>query len=586
MSKKSYAALFFLFVFGGFFCSAEKNAFVSREIDLAEESPSQVSVLGGNVLCQPVRTSYGYVAAGDSKQIYGFSPDGKLLWQRSFIGRLKKFISAAWSDMVLAVTEDSRLGLMNSSGLVLWSAECGFSVEEPPLCGADGRIFVRGKNDLACYGIKGVRRWRISTEDQDVSLPAAIFNDSSILIFLSRTENGKSVAKRFDIFGEEKEEIVFSGKVSALSECTQGILLAFTDGSLGLCASSAGGAYSKWTSNSELTGISAITGLSADPSSSQAAVITKSRIHYFDTSNGREKSSFPVKSEFSSVTQFFHTAQGLVLSDGKRAGCFQKDGSVSWSIKFNPQKKWNFFYATDSGDAVFCLSNWALEIYQTRLNLSSAKKSFREKEMTYYGYAKPEKRSSAFSGRAIYEDLEYEMKEKFASGDFGGNEENYMTILCGELNEFFSDQMTGGTRTGFSEKSYFRTDPEYCLRLLELEGCAGIVLNKNQLASLIKRTDDRSLLVPLVHTAGEVAFDPEGTLLGALETVVKKSGKNDKKLLQEIADATYSICRFMGRPLFFRRGHEILNYMLYPQFDRETKDYALKTLDKVIEAEF
>lgn len=582
-SEKSYILILILNTIAAISAFSQKNAFVSREIDLAQEKLAQISVLGGNVLCQPVRTSYGYIAAGDAKQIYGFSPEGKLLWQRSFFGRLKPFITAGPADMVYAVTDDSRIGMMNSSGLILWKKKASFTIEDAPLCGAEGRVFVRGKNNISCYGLKGIRRWTISTELQDISIPLVPLNDGSLLVFLSRTDGGKSVAKRIDVFGTEKEEITFTGTVSQAAQCAEGAVLSFSDGSIGLCAANEKGAYSRWTCSSSAPGGAAR--LLCDPVSGLMAAIGKDRVSYIDVKTGKEISSFPVKTGAADSLYMAHTAQGLVLASKTDAACYQKDGTAAWSARFNPQKRWKFVYASDSGHLVFCMSDWILEVYQMKLNFSSIKNAFREQEVKSLPYSESAVKSSVFSGNNITEQLASQMKAGFESGGFGEYEEAWMSLLKGELDQMYSD-WTQGESAYQREIPWFKANIPYCRLLLELESLSGVSFGRSRLATLIRRTEDPSLLIPLIQAAAEISFDPDGTFLSSIEYVLKtKAGKNDKVLLERIADATYEICRFMGRPAFFRKGHEILNYMLYPQFDKETKEYALLMLNRVIEAE-
>ena len=93
-----------------------QRTFVDKEIDFAETMPTDINVIGGMITCQPVRTSYGYIATGDGKQIYGFTQEGKMLWQRAAKFRLKKFLSVFSEDLICVVSTDSRVSLLNSSG--------------------------------------------------------------------------------------------------------------------------------------------------------------------------------------------------------------------------------------------------------------------------------------------------------------------------------------------------------------------------------------------------------------------------------------------------------------------------------------
>ena len=88
--KRLLAVFFTAIILLPLFC---QSVFVEQEIDFAKVMPADINVIGGEITCQPVRTSYGYIATGDGKQLYGFTQEGKLLWQRSAKFRLKKFLS-------------------------------------------------------------------------------------------------------------------------------------------------------------------------------------------------------------------------------------------------------------------------------------------------------------------------------------------------------------------------------------------------------------------------------------------------------------------------------------------------------------
>ncbi|MGN0728226.1 hypothetical protein [Treponema sp.] len=573
LSKKIYIITLFLVQIH---FSFSQNSFTSQETDFSGENPAFVSVLGGNVLCQPVRTSYGYIAAGDGKQVLGFSRLGKLLWQRHAPGRLKPFITEGPADLIYGATTDSRLFMMNSSGLVLWTAQPEFNIEEAPLCGKDGRVFIRGKNMLSCYGLKGVQRWKMQTEIQDCSIPLSALNDGSLLVFLEKSENGKSVALRITPFGEKKEEIVFAGKVTQVFQCAQGVVLAFTDGSAGLCSAEKSGAVSKWIFQPQLHKVPRIAAFNR-----KIALIYPGYIYLLDEKTGSTSAEFP--SDIQEIIYAEQTAQGLAVCSLQGGACYGEDGSIIWKTKFGREKKWNFVFAADSGYIIFCMQNWALEAFQARLNLSGKKRNvFEEKKAAPYTYENPGLKSDDFLGQAISGNLAAQMQEAFSTGEFGGHEEKWNSLLKSELDCLRADW----TKTPASRREipYFRRNIAYCQTLIDLESESGIYFGA--LPQLIKNADDPFLLIRLVHSAGKTAFDPEGNMLSALEIVIKtKATRNDKQLLREIADSTYEICRFMGRPSFFKKGKEILKYMMYPQFDKETREYAVKTLDKIIESE-
>src|SRR5574344_2619656 len=119
---------------------AQTNA---SSYDLKRIDPNWIAVLGGNVLCEPVRTSYGFAVVGEGKMVSAFTPSGTVLWQRSFAKAIKPYLTVGLSDMLYVVSGTSVLTMLNPSGAVIWSTDVGFSVQNEPLAGRDGRILDR-----------------------------------------------------------------------------------------------------------------------------------------------------------------------------------------------------------------------------------------------------------------------------------------------------------------------------------------------------------------------------------------------------------------------------------------------------------
>ena len=53
-----------------------------------------------------------------------------------------------------------------------------------------------------------------------------------------------------------------------------------------------------------------------------------------------------------------------------------------------------------------------------------------------------------------------------------------------------------------------------------------------------------------------------------------------------ICDDTGIIANFMGKPALYRQGKSILTQFMYPEYSREIRDYAGKTLAKMMELDF
>ena len=72
-------------------------------------------------------------------------------------------------------------------------------------------------------------------------------------------------------------------------------------------------------------------------------------------------------------------------------------------------------------------------------------------------------------------------------------------------------------------------------------------------------------------------------MLKAIEEVLHKTSPRDTVLLKAICDATYDICRYMGKPALLSKGKNMLSFLLFPQFDSTTRDYARKTIKNILD---
>ncbi|MBR5096010.1 MAG: hypothetical protein IK094_02755, partial [Treponema sp.] len=230
----AFFAFFCLFL-PAFFGQTEEQSLLP-DIDLGQAQYSWLSVKSGKSLCRPQRTSYGWIDLTDGKMASAISESGKVLWQKGLPYTLLPLLGVAPGDFSYVVLRNKKVCLLNHSGLVLWQREIGFEPALPVLPARDGRAFVFGKDEAACLGINGILKWRQKTEPLSASLAPIQANDGSLLLFLEALAGGKSSALRYSPFGELLERIVFAGKVVGAASVGQGALLAFDDGSLGLCA--------------------------------------------------------------------------------------------------------------------------------------------------------------------------------------------------------------------------------------------------------------------------------------------------------------------------------------------------------------
>lgn len=563
-------------------------------VDLKYTLPSWVTVTGGSILCQPVRNSFGYAAVEEGKMVCAFDHDGKIMWERGINARLKPLISVGASDMIYIISKDGDLNMMNPGGLLVWTAHSGFSVTEAPLPGRDGRIYVRGGSDLACFGIKGICRWNIPLPEQNTSLPIVELNEGSVLVFLNKEVDGKSIAVTVTPFGEVSDEFCFSGKVVQVEQCFFGALVSFADGATGLCAEKDGKPYSKWAVMAGQEGLSAPTRIITEGFSPSTALLltgspaTAIQIGVLD---GSQKHVY--KTDFSpdALTYAGRTLQGLVLADGSHACCYMPEGEPLWKATFNPSKKWTYFFPTDSGNIGLCMRDWVIEGYRIRQNIgfSPDVSSYHPKNNRDYNtfYDKTDLHSTNVSGPVISPERAEDILNSFSEGKFGTREKDWIPVLKNELSEMILAWTTLNSQQN-TEQPFFCKDFDYTRTVLSLAANSGTGMYQKYYAELLEKVRDPVVLAEVIKSAGISAYDPDARMLSAMEAIAKKySLKNSNESVHiAICDATFEICRFMGRPAFFAKGKTTITRLLSPQYGKATREYARKTLEKFIEIGF
>ncbi len=558
-----------------------QTVFVSQEMDISKREPDKISVLAGNLLCQPVKTGYGYAAVGEGKQVYGFTQEGKLLWQKSLFFRPKPFMGIGMQDMITLVSEKSVLCLMNSTGLILWERKCDFDIIDEPIQGIDGRIFVRGKNELACYGINGNPKWKTETGSQLSDVKPALLNNGYTVVFLEEVIQGKHHASIINQYGSVAAEVSFDERVNQAVTCSDGVLLSFSNADICLLASQNGRTIVKWTIESSKEGLGYSPRILNDKNDGTVQIISGSprKITSIESATGKIKGTYATSCLTSEIYEG-NTEQGLVLMNPRHAWCYGEDGCIIWHAKLDPSKKWNHVYPTDSGYLCFAMDNWALDAYQMKLNLNPRHAKARTPCREYYFRFDETKTSAYVRERLISDETEEKIRKCFHEGAEQSVSKPLHELLRMEMNQLYADWTT---KSDMMNKSYFQKDAEYSSLVIDLVAESGTAFEQKKIAALAVSCKDPLMTYHLVRAMGKIAYDPNEEFIKALEMVIKqKCGKKTKMLSYAVIDATYEICRFMGRPMFFKKGQEIFSYTMYPQFDSETKEYSRKKLEKLM----
>ncbi|MCR5217778.1 PQQ-binding-like beta-propeller repeat protein [Treponema sp.] len=559
--------------------------------DLNKENPGWTMVPGGNIICPPQKTSYGYAALCEGKMYAGFTSSGKLLWQRSLRDRTSPFFTTGCGDLIWCITKSKRLNLLNPEGMLLWTKDCGFEVKENPFTGRDGRVFVRGKSALASYSLNGTLRWKLDLKEQNLNLPLCQLNDGSLLVFFTELHEGKSTACRISPFGEIKENIVFSGQAVFCRSLSQGVIITFTDKSAGLCSVKNGQSVSSWVfKNNTDNGIPLI---AITEENNDACLIYGSRAVFINPDDGSKRREISLTGDKSINLNSIKAAEvkknSLFLCDNSNALSINEDGELSWKARLS-SKTCPFIFYTETGYLVTCTTSWSILGYRMNMGVSGKNISAQNKKTicdysSFYPECNP---SNTLTGRLLsdsqIEEAETLFKKEKKNKDRIINEAFYLSALEAELRQITQDYSV--RENSHHEASYFIQNLSYTQKIIELASYSGLNLFQKRFVHLLRKTNDPSLLLCLVTYSGNLAFDQDGELLDAFDFLLSKIKNNDSSLLKSVCDSTFTICRFMGKPLLLEKGKHIIARIMGGRYADETKEYARKTMEKILELKF
>lgn len=553
-----------------------------RSADLSTQRPSWQAVIGGEAVAQIAETSFGFCVPSDGRMVSACTYSGNVIWQKSVKGKPAGHFSS-WNDFLIAVTDRTKLNLINPSGRTAWTRDCGFEIKAPPLSGWDGRIFVQGENAISCYGLEGGLKWTRELSSLS-SLPSAEFPDGSLLIFLSRLDDGKTAGIRISPFGEILEKITFAGQITSAVSCSDGVLMSFLDGSAGLCQVNDRDSESKWVIHSAqnvfnliIPGSSSSAFLSSSPSGEGQAVI-------IENGTGRQINEFSLGSLDSKNIRYARpTAQGFFASDSSRALEFSSDGTVYWEAKLPQKSRWDFIKYTDRSQILLCMKDWTLNAYTMSQNvgkgheIKSLERSYTRASSSVQKYDKVTYISTPLSRME-------EIRETFSQGSYSEKEKDMLSELEETAQEYLTE-LTSDASSRRERKSYFSSNPVYTQVFIQAMSLSQTDTFTSSMAQMLELEKDPLILNILLREAGNQGYDGNGEILGSFMMIAERLTNKDTTASKILCDSTYKIVAFMGRPALYRQGKQILTQLMFPQYPKETRDYARQTLEKIISLE-
>ena len=572
MKSKRFIAVFIIILI----ISPFTNLFSQEK--LGKYNTSWSNVIPGKVITDPIITSYGFCVVTDGRMLSAFSNDGKLLWEKPTYSSKYVQISCINEDFIILWDKrKSSLKLFNPSGTLLWDKTLDYEVSNMPLMGRDGRFFITGENVIECYSINGICKWSYKTDTQK-GLPLKELPDGSVLVFLTETE-GKTNAIRLSPFGQYLESITFAGTVIKAYTLPEGVFLTFDDGSSGLFSLVNGLSENKWVlgvkpSNSYLI---------ADNKNTLFLELYNDRIvvDKINVADGNITNQFTVKNINGLDLQLAKlNNSGLFLADSTICYIINMDGSINYTAYMLEDKgstRWNYVIYTRDNHIVYCLENWTLNAYltsqvryNTNVKINGTYKEYYNIDTSPYSYNFTETINRNIASLERFNTLK--------EGYYGEDEIIYASDIysfCVAYLESVSRQFSSKNVSIFDKDAY---GTECMLKQLPL-----LCTNESAsyLAKLIGMTKNKSNLNIIINSCIQCGYDPDGKILKEIEIALSKINHKDILLMQNICDAVYSICYFMGRPAFNLRGKNIITTFFNPQFDASIREYAKNTLIKI-----
>lgn len=528
--------------------------------------PSWYTVLGGQAITKPVKTSYGFAIVSDGKLLSACSHNGEILWQEGLSQRSSPYFISGYSDSLYLVSQTGKLTMYNSTGIAVWE----YQLEEMPvenlILGKDGRLFVRGRNSLICFSITGKIKWFLETEKSS-SIKTSEFSDGSLLVILEKEVNGCSTALRVSPYGKILEEITFTGKVTSTCSSDNGILVGFTNGEVG---------YINLIENKAKT-IWSILPSTFNNSSNEFPIniFSNKNSFYVCFSNhkiacvqsGKISWSIFVDAQLENIQDFY--------SDGQMNYFITENDTICLTRKGILQKHYTYYYGESTfpfylepGFLVFSTPDWCINSY--RIVQTTGK----------------------YKGNAIipknYEDKNYKIQKNYTlkecisllqSENTSEYEQDILKKLTYEIEDIISFyyQTKEQQQRIKGQNGVLNT-----VETLEACGYTGLGCYTTLLSIIIENETDFSIVTSALKAAGRLCYD-DGKIISAMEILSRKSNfKSNVVLQKEFCNTLYEICRFMGKPVVLNKGKDILVYLLTGTLSEEVKNFTRETMEKII----
>lgn len=563
-----------------------------KKLLLTLENATWISAMSGRATSVPVATPYGFAVMSDNRFLFGCTEDGSPVLQRMAAMGKNSFLTALDNGFFTTVTNSSFINFINTSGMVMWSRDVEFNINEKTFQGRDGRLFVRGANNVACYGLNGTRKWKIETEILS-EIPIREINDGSLLLFLAQKESGKTEVMRVSPFGEVLEKIVLNKNVVSAVACSDGVVLAFSDGQSNLLSVVRGKIVTRWNVSAISDSAATVHALSEN----RIAVICRSQngstARIVSTEDGAviNTLSFPnINARALVVIQdaVSNERETLVLADNRSICSVALDGKQVWSASLPERGKgaisWERLIYTKNNYLVFFTTEWAVIAFKTEENLIPTQTvSDTGGERGSYSEFYDNERKFIFLQFQINVDPDLTdglVSEILSGGDYGKKEKSLNSYVMSAL-EVYRDSLT--TSSHFPSPNQFTRDvsgTDFLLKLLPLFETSDAA---KMISNILSREENVTHLRTVLKCVSDFSYDSDGSFVRVIEKVLLRTNSRDDATLCAISEALYNLCRFMGDDFLHSGARDLLSGMLSMQYSAAVRNYVRNSLSMLAE---
>lgn len=568
MQKKSFISFCLLFLLiSAFSQTTSKGEILSSRFEV---------VTGGSPITSLHQTTYGFAFINDGRMLTAISNKGVKLFERGLKDRSSSLLTVTYKDFFYVISSDyKKLSFYNPNGILLWQKEVDDTLTSKPITGYDGRVFVHSGKKAYCFGINGEEKWELEIE-KGITHNLKILNDGSLL-FIGNTENGMSKATRVSPFGQLLEDITFAGNITYSTSITDGVLLLFSDGTVGLCSVKNNKAESTWSIKNVVSKENASSTMLKELENNKALILSNSGI--FSVINLKNQNVEITKNikelKNSSVYNF------SIYSDTKKIVILSKNSSLIYVVGFNFQGTQLFDFSIPSNNktegiylpnGIIAISNkdWTVKGFLPYQDTTKIQQNLLKHTIKNYP--------------SFYNDNNFLPSSQYLSilnkGNYGFREEEIIAYIKDSIYEISTKNAVGGV-VGVTQSEI--NNYQELIELINLAAFSGVDFS-HQIATIIDNSNDTSVLKSAFVYASINGFDSSSRMINAIENKLLKTStiRKDDKFYTTLCDAVYNICKTMGTPVLFNQGKRILTRLLTINLSQNVRNHITSTLNLIL----